>query len=241
VTAQSTGDVTVWHARLADWAPELETLLDERERSRLERFRRTQDRRRFAVAAALVRQVVGGYAGLAPSSVVIDRECDACGRPHGRPRAPQVDDLGLSVSHGGDHVLVAAVIGSAVGVDVQPITGVRIYEELLTATLSHEEAARVRAVSERFRTQAFCVYWARKEAVLKALGVGLAIPPSDIVVTAWDAQPALVAPEVAELVGADLELRDLAVGGRSVAALAMLGRVGRVRLVDYSPSKGWMQ
>lgn len=100
-------------------------LLSATERARVESLERAADRGRSMVGAALVRVAVGAHLGVDPASVIVDRTCRECGRPHGAPRIvgsgrgasgevmPRV-----SVSHSGVLVVVALSDGP-VGVDVQ--------------------------------------------------------------------------------------------------------------------------
>ena len=69
----------------------------------------------LVVGAVLLRVAVGRTTGRDPWSVAVDRTCDDCGRPHGRPA---VEGVHVSVAHAGPLVLVATAAGP-VGVDVE--------------------------------------------------------------------------------------------------------------------------
>src|SRR5262249_7948848 len=85
--AGSTGtDVSVWWARPAQATAAHLDLLNPAELARREALRQAADRDRFTVAAALLRLVTGQLTGLPPERVPVERTCDRCGRPHGRPR-----------------------------------------------------------------------------------------------------------------------------------------------------------
>ena len=86
------------------------------------------------------------------------------------------DGLTVSVSHGGGITLVAVARGCQVGVDLEPDRPGpwrRLPENALTSNelfeLERDDGAR--------RTPLFLRYWTLKEALLKAVGVGLAIEP----------------------------------------------------------------
>lgn len=117
--------VDVWWSSLAAADRSLLDLLDAAERARVDALQRPADQGRSLVAAALLRVVVGARLGVPPAAVVIDRTCEDCGGPHGRPRvvapagvAPQV-----SVSHSGVLVVVASTPATPVGIDVQRRVG----------------------------------------------------------------------------------------------------------------------
>ncbi|MHA7861735.1 4'-phosphopantetheinyl transferase family protein [Tessaracoccus sp. Y36] len=94
--------------------------LPDAERARLEELDEPADRGRRLLGALLLQEALRTTRGLPPGATVeLDRTCETCGGPHGRPRA--ADGMGpyLSVSHSGLLVAVAASYQAAVGVDVQ--------------------------------------------------------------------------------------------------------------------------
>jgi 4'-phosphopantetheinyl transferase len=175
----------VWIAGLAQLRPEHEVLLDATEQARADTYTRAADRSRFVLGAALLKLAVAnanGVTGRAAAGVVVDRECDQCGRPHGRPRVP-CSDIHVSVAHSGDVVTIALTSLAPVGIDVEQRTG------------SPDPAlvTRVLAPTERLDAEPwFLAYWCRKESVLKATGAGLRVPMTEVVVTAPDRSPGLL-------------------------------------------------
>ncbi|HYM33233.1 MAG TPA: 4'-phosphopantetheinyl transferase superfamily protein [Candidatus Cybelea sp.] len=63
------------------------------------------------------------------------------------------------------------------GIDVEHDRPLDDLEELVRASLTAEEAARVSGVAECRRRREFLRCWTAKEAALKAHGLGLEIPP----------------------------------------------------------------
>src|SRR5690606_21175696 len=98
--------------------------------------------------------------------------------------------LRLSWSHSGDRVVVAVTPGTEVGVDVERI--VPHARETAERVLREPERAVLAALPEPRRPAGFVRYWTRKEALLKATGDGLAVPPALLHVTAPDAPPRLL-------------------------------------------------
>ena len=78
----------VWLADIQLAGPGHHALLNDVERARRDQYLRADDRTRFTLAAALLRLVAAEEAGLHPTDVLIDRTCERCGRPHGKPRLP---------------------------------------------------------------------------------------------------------------------------------------------------------
>jgi 4'-phosphopantetheinyl transferase len=89
--------------------------------------------------------------------------------------------------------------------------------------LSAAEQPAVAALPAAARGGAVLRYWTRKEALLKATGVGLAVAPAALTVTPPDAAPALVAWEAAPPLDAAAHLFDLSPGPGHIASLAILG------------------
>ncbi len=187
----------VWVAEPAMLRAAHEALLDELERSRAAAFARPEDRARFVLGAVLLKLAVADATGREPATVVIDRTCDECGEPHGRPRVAG-SDVQVSVAHSGELVMVALTRAGPVGIDVEQHAG------QWTPALNR----RVLATSEAAGSQGeFLGYWCRKESVVKATGDGLRVPLTEVVVTAPDTSPRLVSYQGRSLVAAMFDLR----------------------------------
>src|SRR5207237_3516582 len=88
------------------------------ERARAARFSFERDRRRYIVARARLRQLVGERLGAAPESLQFVY------KPHGKPalaRRPGQRDLRFNVSHCGALAAYAFAEGREVGVDIEEV------------------------------------------------------------------------------------------------------------------------
>lgn len=203
-------EVVVLLARTGDGRLPVD-LLSEDERARANAFRRDEDRRNSVAASLLVRFVAGTALGMAPGAVTVTRRCPNCRGAHGPPyvaRGPF-----LSVSHCEGYAVVAAS-SVPVGVDVEPASQ-RGLAHLASLILGPEES-RCDDDASLLRV------WVRKEATLKATGVGLSVLPAAIQVAPASESATVVhyGPQPGLAIGlADLSQDEL-VG--SVAALTNL-------------------
>ncbi|WP_309232110.1 4'-phosphopantetheinyl transferase family protein [Micromonospora tarensis] len=188
--------VQLWWAGPESADESLLALLDPAEVSRYGGYRVASARRHYLTGRALLRVALGRHLGLDPAAVPLRTSCPGCGGPHGRPRLvlPDRADEALpevSVSHSGARVVVALALGAPVGVDVQQVDERLDLAALIPSTLAPAEATALSRLGEAAGPAAFTRIWTRKEAVLKALGVGLARPLPQLEVSPPD-QPAAV-------------------------------------------------
>lgn len=184
---------TVWWADRVD-RPGLERLLSAEELRRADRLARSEDRSRYITGRVLLRLALSSRLDLSPARIGIRQLCRVCGsREHGRPEVVDAD-LAVSIAHAGDRVGVAVLDHGQVGLDVEtlerlPGTG---GAALAAVALAPEEKQAYDQLPPLERDMAALTWWTRKEALLKATGWGVAVPPAHLHVSAPDCPPALV-------------------------------------------------
>jgi 4'-phosphopantetheinyl transferase len=184
-------EVTVWWAADVPVRPEWARLLSSAERERWRAYRSTGDRDRFLAGAVLVRMVLGTLLRVPPETVRLDRTCPDCRRPHGRIDAGPA--AGVSVSYSGRWIVVAAAAGAVdLGVDVERVDPGVDHLGVGRLVLAPAELAGLREIPDRARAAAFTRYWTRKEAVVKAAGVGLRSDLTVLRVSPPDHPPAVL-------------------------------------------------
>jgi 4'-phosphopantetheinyl transferase len=212
----------VYHARLSSLLPHHAGLLDETERARADRYVRAVDRDRFVLAAALLR-IVARRVGNTTEAVGVDRECDHCGEPHGKPRLTG-SAFEVSLSHSGEMVVVAISAQGPVGIDVEARRPLD-YEPLLRYVCTEDEQRHIQGPDD------FFTYWTRKEALLKARGTGLTTPLRSVSVTSPHSAPAVLTWN--DRSSPKAQLFDLPLGHSFAGALAVLSTAPlRYRLMD---------
>jgi 4'-phosphopantetheinyl transferase len=199
--------------------PHLLDLLDDQERHRHAAYVRAGDRARFAVAHALTRIVAGHHAATAPRAVRYVRTIKTYEKPRFGAAAAALE---FSISHSGACILVAISRAVALGVDVERVTPTGPDASLVASVLGAGEQQAFMALPATARPWAFCRYWTRKEAVLKATGDGLQVSPVRIAVTAPGSAPALVRWSGPDRPAIAVHLHDLDAPPGYAAALATL-------------------
>jgi 4'-phosphopantetheinyl transferase len=182
------GGIDVWRVQLDTLEPaakSLERLLSPDEMKRADRFRFAQDRRRFVVARAVLRQLLGAYLGASPASLRF-----AYG-PQGKPRLADAHyaqgHVTFNLSHSRELALLAVAKGCEIGVDLEAVRPLEEASAMARRIFSAAELAALAAMPEVERDMAFYRFWTRREAWVKALGTGLAEPPDRLDVTTADA------------------------------------------------------
>jgi 4'-phosphopantetheinyl transferase len=159
-------EVHVWvvHAAAAE---RVGRFLDDAERERAARFRFEHDRALYTVAHGALRHVLGDCLGQAPESL---RFAVA---EHGKPFLVDRPDVSFNIAHSGDRALVAVAAGRAVGVDVEHVRRVQNEEAVARRVMTDGELSRYLALGDEERRAFLLWAWARKEALVKASGLGV--------------------------------------------------------------------
>jgi 4'-phosphopantetheinyl transferase len=97
------------------------------------------------------------------------------GKPYVVDRAHETA-LQFSMSHSAGRAVFAFGRSGGVGVDIERVSGFPEVREFAAVNFTPAEIQEVECCPESMRLEAFFKLWARKEAVLKASGDGLAIP-----------------------------------------------------------------
>src|SRR5579859_3256141 len=148
-------------------------LLPSSEQERSHRLRQTRHRDTYVIAHALWRLALGDLLGVEAMDVPLTSTAD------GRP---QLEGTGYatSLSHSGAYVAIAISRTTSIGIDIEqspPRAGLR---DLTSVLCTPTEAAAVEQLPPEQRELALLSLWARKEALLKAFGVGLREAPTSI-------------------------------------------------------------
>lgn len=147
-------------ARIAEY----HTLLDPAELERAARFRFEPDRERFIIAHGLLRTLLGERLGAHPAELRFGRG------PYGKPFL-EGSDLRFNLSDTKDALVIAIGSTSEIGVDVETMARNVDHRSVSEHYFTPEEVEVIAGSTDRKRK--FLEFWTRKEAVLKASGVGI--------------------------------------------------------------------
>jgi 4'-phosphopantetheinyl transferase len=161
--------------------------LDEEERRRAARFVVEPARFAFAAAHALLRRALDRAGGCA-------RQWTFSANRYGKPSLdPPFEDIRFNISHTDTLVAVAVTRGADIGIDVETLQSAPDEAMFASIVLAPEEEEELAGANDR--ASRLIRLWAAKEAVAKAIGMGLSLPPSEIVLRGAEPQVAALPAE----------------------------------------------
>jgi len=147
----------------------LTALLSKQELSHVNRAVRENFRRQGIASRGILRLLLGEHLGRRPESLVF------IPGTYGKPRlADWAVSFNLSHSHG--WIMLGVADDADIGVDIQHLDTQINPVSILDFLLTEREIRAWRALPKPQRLHVFFSLWARKEALAKALGYGLALP-----------------------------------------------------------------
>jgi surfactin synthase thioesterase subunit/phosphopantetheinyl transferase len=227
------GDVVhIWRAPL-EQAPEclevLERTLSADELHRADRFHFPRDRRHFVAARGTLRTLVGRYLGREPGAIQFAYS------PQGKPMlGPEADGLRFNLTHSHGLALVALARGREVGVDLEKVRADFDGERLADRFFSAQETAQLRSLPAPRRREAFFRCWTRKEAYVKATGMGLRLPLDCFDVSLTPGSAALLAARHDPGEVRRWSMRDLAPAPGYAGAVAAEGQLWRLWCAEWA-------
>jgi 4'-phosphopantetheinyl transferase len=170
------GRIDLWYADLRhDGWPRLFGLLSEQEHRRAQAFAFAREIRRYVVSHAILRTLLGGAIGTPAPDVRLRTEIGR--KPALEPE--NCDPVHFSLSRSGELVVIG-LAPRPLGVDIERLAHTMDVEDLAAHVLTSRERTAFEALDPASRPTAFLRCWTRKEAYLKAIGMGLAIPPTAV-------------------------------------------------------------
>lgn len=167
------GEIHLWRASLdlpERRAAALAASLSADELARVERYREPRDRRRYAAARGLLRDLLSRYTRTPPADLRLEYG------PRGKPAVactPGSPPLHFNLSHSGALAIYAVTRGARVGLDLERVRPVPHAERIAGRVFPPTELREWLALPEAGRLDGFFSRWTRLEALAKLHGGGV--------------------------------------------------------------------
>ena len=152
--------------------PRLRQLLSQSETDRSTLLKDDLAQKRSIAGRGVVREILGGYLGVAPGKVhIVTGE-------HGKPYLAEcTESIRFNLSHSEDMLILAVSACRNVGVDIEAIkTDTPLNNMARLAFSPREQEELFTLPNSHLHSTAFYRCWVRKEACLKACGRGFSLP-----------------------------------------------------------------
>jgi 4'-phosphopantetheinyl transferase len=180
--------VDVWRVGLElplDVLDQQKAALSADETQRAARFHFPADRDRYIAAHGGLRDILSRYLHCEPN------QPNFITNPYGKP-ALHGHKLEFNLSHSGDFALIAITRQRKVGVDIERIRQGISSHVIVRQYFSKSEVAELQRLPNAQREVAFFTCWTRKEAYIKAQGMGLSLPLESFDVSLTPNEPAIL-------------------------------------------------
>lgn len=141
------------------------------------RFQSNSARSNFIICRWTLRRLLARHVGRTPESIQLGRT------RHGKPfvaNPHQTRQMHFNVSHTDGLALIGLSPCSELGVDAEQISQAIDVETIVQSAFSVQEASVIESAPLALRVQTCLRLWTRKEATLKASGIGLSDDPRTI-------------------------------------------------------------
>jgi 4'-phosphopantetheinyl transferase len=227
-------EVHVWRTTLGmagSGFAQLLRLLSPDERERAFRFHFEIDQQRGVIGRGYLRLLLGRILDLPAESLRFESN------EFGKPRlATKPRLLQFNVSHSGELILIAIARRRAVGVDVERIRTDLELDSIAARFFSANECKILGSLVGPARYEAFFACWTRKEAYVKATGLGLSLALDQFDVSLLPREePRLLATRNNPSDASRWSFRELDLSRDYVGALAASGSNWALKCWDWDP------
>lgn len=181
----------------------------------------------FMAGRGLLREILGKYLEVQPEELHFT--VGAQGKPYLSGNEDNNSRLHFNLSHSGALFLLAVAADREVGIDIELLRTDTPYPDMARLAFSPREQNELFALPEHLQRSAFYRCWTRKEAYLKACGMGFALRSNSFDVSLLPDSPAVLsAPDDSSR----WVLQDIAVPEDYSAALAVEGSTPIIRYMQ---------
>jgi len=214
----------IWVVDLDQWSLScLEAMqaLPETEAKKARRFRFETHRNRYIKGHFILRSLIGMYLDIG----FYDDEFHA--NRYGKPAVQtshEDSSIHFNISNSENIYACAFSQHSDIGIDIEKIHDLQDMDRIIAEFFSDQEKRRFHSLPEPNRRRTFFKYWARKEALLKAMGMGLSYPMNKVDVITGDENSSQLITKVGDSdISNQWTLLDMDICAGFTSALALQG------------------
>jgi len=230
------GEAFIWAAVLdlpGSAAAEASEILSSEERERAARFRFEKDQIQYIASRSFLRALLGRFLQIDPKAVRF--RYNSFGKPllADEFAASRIE---FNLAHSKGLGLFGVTLDRAIGVDVEQHRPDLATMEIANRFFAPEEVKVLSAVQPSCRLEAFFECWTRKEAFIKARGMGLSLPLDKFTVAFGpNRAPALLSADQGATTAASWTLADLSPADGYSGAAAIEQPDVAVRCYRFQP------
>lgn len=176
ISSLKKGDIQIWSIPL-DTDDRLRSaclnVLGEKGRERISFFKFKQVQESYIISQGGLRLLLAYYLGVPGENVQLGR------LSKGKPFSIDNPTLRFNMSNSGRKVVYAFSLDEEIGIDLERIREMSDLDELIEKNYSTPERSYINKLPGK-RLYRFFKFWTIKESYLKAIGVGMRIPPEDL-------------------------------------------------------------
>jgi 4'-phosphopantetheinyl transferase len=210
-------EIDFWYSSL-ETTPEQYQLdwqiLDDEEKIRAAKFKNAVLQQRYVSAHGQLRLILAQYLEVSPASLLFLKTA------RGKPYLADYSELAFNLSHTSDDMAVAVAKNCQIGVDIEQCKQRLNLADLVHRCFAEPESAYWHQLPKDLQQKAFYQFWTRKEAFVKATGLGITVGLHDCVINPDQPHSFLSVP--AQCGAADAwHCRDITLGQNLCAAVVV--------------------
>ena len=164
--------IAIWSADFATQAFAIDicyALLNKQEQAQAARFKFTHLSQYYIQAHGLLRFLLATYLNENPAQLVFAKAAQ------GKPYLVDYPQVQFNISHSDSQLLIAVGKYAPLGVDIELIKPRKTLADLVLRCFAPCEQSYWQALPQEIQTKVFYQFWTRKEAFVKATGLGIAL------------------------------------------------------------------
>jgi 4'-phosphopantetheinyl transferase len=169
-------NITLWYGDIPEATIEHSVWLEPFEQSRANNLQLETTRQRYIAAHAQLRLLLASVVNTNPQQLRIGRN------QYGKPYLSDYPEVAFNLSHTANKLAVVIGVNCQLGVDIEQIKPRNSITALVARCFAEEEQAYWQQQPKAEQLCAFYPFWVRKEAVVKAIGRGIALGLSQCVI-----------------------------------------------------------